>query len=145
MVNWVNFFKRINTPAARLAIFILFFWFGVLKVLDLSPATPLVQNLFEQTMPFMSFGLFLVLFGLFEMLIGTLFLIKGLEKWALSFLVIHLIMTASPLALLPDMTWSGFMVPTMEGQYIIKNILILALGISIAASLQPAKILREII
>ena len=45
--------------------------------------------------------------------------------------------TILPLFLLTTVTWSGFMVPTLEGQYIIKNILIIAAAIGIAANLHP--------
>lgn len=124
-------------PVARLGLFIVFFWFGVLKVFDLSPASPLVQKLFEKTIPFMNFGTFLVLFGLFECLIGVLFLIKGAERVVLPLLLIHLVTTVGPLVLLPEATWTSAFVPTLEGQYIIKNVLIIALAIGIAANLEP--------
>lgn len=133
----INLFKSISVPVARLGLFIVFFWFGVLKVFDLSPASPLVQKLFEKTIPFMNFGTFLVLFGLFECLIGVLFLIKGAERVVLPLLLIHLITTVGPLVLLPEATWTSAFVPTLEGQYIIKNVLIIALAIGIAANLEP--------
>jgi hypothetical protein len=52
-------------PTARFGLFVVFFWFGILKVLGLSPASGLVQRLFEQTIPYMSFSTFLVAFGIF--------------------------------------------------------------------------------
>ncbi len=39
-------------PMARFALFVVFFWFGWLKVIGLSPASGLVQHLFEQTISF---------------------------------------------------------------------------------------------
>lgn len=124
---------------ARVAVFILYFWFGILKVLGLSPANPLVQNLMEKTLPFMTFSTFIILFGLFEMLIGILFLIPRLERVVIPLLAFHMATTVMPLVLLPTVAWSGFMVPTMEGQYIIKNILIIAVAIGIAARITPMK------
>jgi hypothetical protein len=124
-------------PAARVGLFIVFFWFGALKVLGLSPATPLVQALFEHTISFMNFPTFLVLFGLFECLIGLLFLIKGYERVVIPLLFIHMVTTFMPLILLPSETWSGFLVPTLEGQYIIKNLVIIAAAIGIASHLHP--------
>ena len=64
-------------PVARFGLFVIFFWFGILKVLGMSPASPLVAELFAKTIPFMSFGTFIILFGLFECLIGVLFAIRG--------------------------------------------------------------------
>lgn len=124
-------------PLARFSIFVVFFWFGFLKVIGLSPASGLVQELFYKTISFMQFESFLIGFGVFECLIGLLFLIKGVERVVIPLLFIHLGTTLGPLVLLPSMMWSGFMVPTMEAQYIIKNILIVALAISIASNLSP--------
>ncbi len=124
-------------PVARFGLFVVFFWFGVLKIFELSPASELVENLFEKTVPVMSFELFLILFGLFECLIGILFLIRGMERLAIVLLFFHMVATFMPLFLLTGETWSGFMVPTMEGQYIIKNLLLIAVAIGIASHLHP--------
>lgn len=124
-------------PMARFGLFVIFFWFGALKVIGLSPASGLVQALFEQTIPWMSFSTFIVLFGVFECLIGTLFLIRGLERIVIPLLFIHMVTTFMPLFCLPQVTWSGFLVPTLEGQYIIKNLVVIAAAIGIAANLEP--------
>lgn len=133
----ISFFKRVSMPMARFGLFVVFFWFGMLKVLDLSPAGPLVENLFNRTLPIIEFSTFIVLFGLFEALIGVLFLIKGMERVVMPLLAIHMATTFMPLFLLPEATWAGFMVPTLEGQYIIKNLVIIATAIAIAANLHP--------
>ena|SRR3989344_1924738 len=124
-------------PLGRLAIFIVYFWFGLLKLMGTSPATPMVQALFEKTIQFMPFPIFYALFSLFEVVIGILFLIRGLERVAIFLLGLHLLTTVLPLILLPGMTWEGFLTPTLEGQYIIKNILIAALAVVIGARLIP--------
>ena len=124
-------------PLARIGLFVIFFWFGLLKVIGLSPATALVQDLFVNTIPFMPFPTFLILFGLFEMLIGVLFLISGLERLAIPLLFIHMITTLMPLVLIPQETWSAMFVPTLEGQYIIKNLALIATAVGIASHLHP--------
>ncbi len=134
----INFSRKIAEPAGRISLFIVYFWFGILKILDLSPASPLVQSLFEKTMGgMMSFETFLTLFGVFEMLIGVMFLVKGFERIALIFLSVHMITTFMPLIMVPTATWTGFMTPTLEGQYIIKNSLIIAVALYIAGNLRP--------
>jgi uncharacterized membrane protein YkgB len=133
----IHFFRKISIPVARISLFVVFFWFGLLKVVGLSPASALVQRLFEHTIPFISFSAFLVGFGLFECLIGILFLIKGAERIVIPLLLIHMITTVGPLVLLPTETWQRFLVPTLEGQYIIKNLVIIATGIALAAHLHP--------
>ena len=138
-IELINFFNRVAEPLARAGLFVIFFWFGILKVLDLSPASGLVQSLFEQTIGFMSFDTFLALFGLFECLIGILFLIRGMERIVLPLLFLQMLATFLPLFTLPEQTWNGFLVPTLEGQYIIKNLVIIAAAFGIAAHLHPLR------
>lgn len=133
----IRFFHRISIPLARFGLFVIFFWFGILKVIGLSPASGLVQALFQTTIPWMPFSVFIVLFGLFEMLIGVLFLIRGAERIVIPLLFAHMITTFMPLFLLPQETWSGFLVPTLEGQYIIKNLALIACACGIVAHLPP--------
>jgi uncharacterized membrane protein YkgB len=133
----IHFFRRVSVPTARFGLFVIFFWFGLLKVIGLSPASALVQSLFEQTIDIVSFSTFIVLFGLFEMLIGLLFLIRGTERIVIPLLLIHMITTFMPLFILPQETWSGFLTPTLEGQYIIKNLALIAAAVGIAAHLHP--------
>lgn len=135
----INFSRKWGMPFSRFAIFVVYFYFGALKVFELSPASPLVSALLAQTMPWISPDAFLVAFGLLEMLIGIIFLIPHLERLAVFALVIHLVTTAMPLFILPAIAWSSFLVPTLEGQYIIKNILLVALALGILSHLHTHK------
>ncbi len=123
IIDWL---QTLEVPLARLAIFVVYFWFGSLKLFGVSPAAPLVQALFERMINFMPFGIFYGLFALFEVAIGLLFLVRGMERVAIFLLGLHLITTVLPLIFLPQVTWQAFLIPTLEGQYIIKNILIAA-------------------
>lgn len=131
--------RRISPVLSRLALFTIFFWFGILKVLDLSPANPLAASLLEKTMPFMGFDLFMVLFGIFECIIGILFLVPRAERVVFPLLGLHMVTTVMPLVLLPSVAWAGFLVPTLEGQYMIKNIVIIALALAMVADMQAWK------
>ena len=131
----LSFLKKYNLLFARIAIFIVYFWFGILKLSNLSPAETLVKELFMRTIPFISFQTFYILFALFEILIGILFLVKGAERLVMALLVLHLIATCLPLIILPQITWQRFLVPTLEGQYIIKNVLIIALAIVVVSQI----------
>jgi uncharacterized membrane protein YkgB len=59
-VKVIKFFRKVSIPVARISLFVVFFWFGLLKVIGLSPASALVQRLFEHTISFIPFGTFLV-------------------------------------------------------------------------------------
>ena len=129
--------RKWEVPLARTAIFIVYFWFGFLKLIGVSPATSLVQALFEKTITFMPFAVFYTFFSIFEVAIGVLFLIRGLERLAIFLLGLHLITTILPLIFLPQIAWQTFLVPTLEGQYIIKNVLIVAIAVVIGSKLVP--------
>ncbi|OHB00043.1 MAG: hypothetical protein A3E94_03640 [Candidatus Zambryskibacteria bacterium RIFCSPHIGHO2_12_FULL_44_12b] len=135
----ISIMRKASPPLARFAIFVVFFWFGVLKVTGDSSANPLVADLLSRTLPFLTFSQFIIWFGLFEMAIGILFLIPKTERIAILLLAIHMITTVLPLIFLPAMSWQRAFVPTLEGQYIIKNLVIIALAVSLAASLHPLK------
>lgn len=133
----INFFKKISIPIARFSLFVVFFWFGILKVIGVSPAGSIVTDLYNQTIPFFPFHIFYISFAMLECLIGLLFLFKGFERIVIPFLFLHMFATFLPLFMLTDVTWAGFMIPTLEGQYIIKNLVIIATAIAIAAHLHP--------
>ena len=136
--------QKISIKFARLAIFIIYFWFGLLKLIGESPASPMVKALFNQTiakiLPALDFNQFMIAFAIFEMLIGILFLIPKFDKIAIFLLAIHMIMTALPLLLVPAMVWLKPFVPTLEGQYIIKNLAIIGLALSIATQARRYKV-----
>ena len=129
--------RRYSFPLARVSLFIVFFWFGALKLAHTSPANPLVEELLSRTLPFLTFEQFIFWFGVYEMLIGIAFLVPNFERVAIALLIPHMITTVLPLILLPQITWQGFLTPTLEGQYIIKNCIIAALAFSLAARLRP--------
>ncbi len=133
----IQFFKKASIPTARIALFIVYVWFGVLKVLELSPASMLVQNLFDTTGMQITFGIFLLVFGLVEIVIGILFLFPKATRLVLPLLFLHMIATMLPLFLLPHEVWLAPFVPTLEGQYILKNLVIVACAFGIAAHLAP--------
>lgn len=131
--------KQVSVMLARVALFVIYFWFGLLKVIGLSPASTMVHHLFDKTMPaIIPFTSFIVLFGLFEMLIGVLFIIPKLEKLALIAFGIHMITTTLPLFIMGSEVWTHAFVPTLEGQYIVKNLALIACALSVW-SVVPAK------
>ena len=117
---------------ARWSLAIVYIWFGALKLVNMSPANPLVADLLARTLPFISFAQFIIGLGIFEVLIGILLLVPRAQLAALVLLVPHVALTTGPLLLLPAVAWSGMLQPSLEGQYILKNVLILALALVIA-------------
>ncbi len=129
--SFFSFLRRISLPLSRIAFFLVFFWFGILKMMELSPALGVVHTIYDHTAWFIPWNIFILMFGAYECIIGIIFLFPGKEKYALYMLVPHAITTFGPLLVLPALTWKGFMVPNLIGQYIIKNLVIIALAIFI--------------
>ena len=133
--------KQTSILLSRIALFVIYFWFGLLKIVGLSPASGMVQELFGKTvahMPVvssMSPSVFVIIFGVFEVIIGILFIIPGKERWALWAFGVHMVTTTLPLFFLQASVWQHIFVPTLEGQYIIKNIALMACATTILASL----------
>lgn len=133
----IDFFKKTYIPLARVAFFIVFFWFGFIKLIGLSPAGPLAEALVNQTVGSQWFDPMFTILALLECIIGVLFLFPKTARIIIPILFIHMIIVCSPLVLLPEETWQSFLAPTLEGQYIIKNIVIIALAFGVAANTQP--------
>ena len=117
----------------RLGMGTVFFWFGALKHLGLSPAAELVVK----TMSWLPIPGFLHLLGVWEMAIGICFIYKPLLRVALILLFLHMPGTFLPIVLLPEKVFQAFpFVLTLEGQYIVKNLVLIAAAIVIGGKIR---------
>jgi uncharacterized membrane protein YkgB len=115
-------------PALRISLFIIFFWFGILKPLGHSAAAPLVIRTVDW-MPLLSPEQWLAVIGWWEVLIGVCFLFRRTTRAAIALMFLQMTGTFMPLFILPDITFQpdgAPLLPTLEGQYIIKNLIILS-------------------
>lgn len=131
----------------RLSVGIVFFWFGFLKFFEgLSPA----QELAIRTIRTITFGWFsdeVIIYGLatWEVLIGLGLLTKIFLRETLLLLYLQMIGTFLPVFLFPSEVFQFFPYSlTLEGQYIVKNLVLLSAGIVLGATvrggrLDPAK------
>jgi len=133
----IAFFRRTYIPLARIALFVVFFWFGFIKLTGMSPAGPLAEALTAKIIGTEHFQILFRAISLLECTIGVLFLIPKAVRIVIPLLFFHMIIVCAPLVLVPEMTWQRAFIPTLEGQYIIKNIAIVALAFGVAAHTQP--------
>lgn len=122
------FMDRWGMTAVRWSLAIIFVWFGILKPLGLSAAAPLVLATVEW-LPLLPPESWLNVIGWWEVVIGVAFLFRPTLRLAIGLLALQMGGTFMPLVLLPEVTFQPGGVPflpTMEGQYIIKNLLILS-------------------
>ena len=122
----------------RIGLGIVFFWFGALKFFPgLSPAEQLVRN----TVYFIDPNLFVPVLAAWEVLIG-MGLITGLfMRTTLLLLFLQMPGTALPLVLLPEVVWTAFPYGlTLEGQYIVKNLVLIGAGLVLGANVRGDKL-----
>ena len=133
-----------NDYLIRIPIFIIFFWFGFLKIIDLSPAQQLVKDT-VYWMPFLTAESWTYIIGAWEVLIAICFLFKRTTLIAMILLFLQMSGTFLPLIILPEITFqnSNPFLPTLEGQYIIKNIIIITAALMIGRSDLNVKILNN--
>lgn len=134
--------KRLYVPVARFAFFIIFFYFGLLKLIGLSPASPLAEALTAKTIGMQFFDVSFTVLAIIECLIGLLFLVPKATRAVIFLLFVHMAVVCSPLLLVPEHVFAAPLVPNLEGQYIIKNIALIAVAIGIAAHVAPLEKIR---
>lgn len=115
----------------RLSLAFTFMWFGLLKVVGMSPAAELVKN----TVYWLPPDVFLPILGWWEAAIGFFLLWRPLIRVSLLLLFLQMPGTALPLILLPSVCFTqpplGL---TMEGQYIIKNLVLISAAIVVGGT-----------
>ncbi len=116
---------------SRFVLFFIYFYFGLLKPFGFSPLSPMVEQMQQKTLPFIEFNQFIILLTIAEVGIAILFLIPKFTRIAVTLVIFHVFIIMMPLVLLPDVTWKAPFIPTIEGQYCLKNLLILALVLTL--------------
>lgn len=124
----------------RYSIGVVFVWFGALKPLGLSPAAELVANTVYLVPP----ELFVPVLGVWEVLIGLCLLYRPLIRLGVLLLFLQMPGTFLPLVLLPEVTFVQFPhALTLEGQYIIKNLVMIAAALVVGATVRDTPHVAE--
>lgn len=124
--------------ALRYSLAIIFIWFGILKPLGVSPAAELVKHTIYW-MPVFSPEIWVDIVGWWEVIIGVTFLFRKTVRLAILLLAFQMIGTFMPLLILPEVTFQAGHIPyglTLEGQYIIKNLLIISAALVIGGTVR---------
>lgn len=126
-----SFMDRIGIRLLRYSLAVVFIWFGALKLVDMSPAHDLVRD----TVTWMPFDIFYPILGAWEVLIGLCLLYRPAIRVAILLLFLQMPGTALPLFVLPEVTFTQFPFGlTLEGQYIIKNLTLVAAAIVVGGT-----------
>ena len=130
----------------RIALGVVFLWFGLLKLL---PGLSLAEGLAGTTIETLTLGVVppsvsLPVLGAVESLIGIGLLTGWFLRAVLLVLAIQMLGTLTPLVLFPDEVFERFpFVPTLEGQYIIKNLVLIAAAMVIGATVRGGRLVAE--
>ena len=138
-----NALRRNGVRLLRYAIGVVFVWFGALKLVPgLSPA----EDLVKATVFFVDADLFYPILAVWEIAIGVLLIVRPAVRGALLLLALQMPGTFLPLILLPEVCFSAFpfassldvFALTLEGQYIVKNIVLIAAGLVVGGTVRRA-------
>lgn len=117
----------------RISLAVIFAWFGALKLFDISPAGELVRD----TVYWFDPDVFIPVLGAWEVLIGVGLFFRPLLRGALLLLFLQMPGTMLPLIVKPEACWNPFPYGlTLEGQYIIKNLILISAAITVGGTVR---------
>lgn len=117
----------------RVSLAIVYLWFGALKVAGISPA----QDLVAETLHWFSPAVAVPVLGLWEAGIGLALLFGRAARIGPWLLLLHLPGTALPLLIRPDLCFTHWPLGlTIEGQYIVKNLVLASAALVVARSVR---------
>ncbi len=113
----------------RIALAIVYIWFGALKIFGMSPAGELV----EKTVYWFKPEIFVPILGMCEVIIGLGLLFKKLIPITIVLLLLHMAVTFFPVFIVQAVCFDVFPYqPSLVGQYIIKNLVLISGALVIA-------------
>ncbi len=137
---------RYGVLLLRISLGIVFLWFGVLKFFPgLSPA----QNLATDTVARLTIGLIppqtsILILAIWECLIGLGLIFGVFMRATLLLLFVQMLGTITPVFLFPSEVFLRVpFAPTLEGQYIIKNVVLISAGIVIGATVRGGDVVED--
>lgn len=130
----IKVLNELSMPALRVSLGIVFFWFGALKIFGDSPANDLITK----TIYWFNPDIFIPILGAWEMAIGICLLIPAFIRVGLLLLALQMPGTFLPLILLPEVCFQSFPFNlTLEGQYIVKNLVLIGAAMAVGGRLTP--------
>jgi uncharacterized membrane protein YkgB len=129
------FLDRVGVPLLRVSLGVVFVWFGLLKVFQESP----VADLVAKTIYWFDPNLVVPALGVFEVFVGACLVAGRLMRVALPLLVLQMAGTFLVLVLLPEVAFrdGNPLLLTVEGEFVIKNLVLLSAALVIGSRLAP--------
>ena len=140
------FMRRNGILFLRISLGIIFFWFGFLKFFaGLSPADQIATETIKKlTLGIIEPSVSIIILAIWETLIGLGLISGKYLRITLLLLFTQMMGTMTPLILFPTETFTQFpYAPTLEGQYIIKNLVLISAGLVVGATVRGGRIVEE--
>jgi len=136
VTDWL---ARRSVLILRVALGIVFLWFGALKLFPgLSPAEGLIG---KTVAGIVDVEWFIPVLATWECVIGLGLLLNRFLRITLLLLGAHMVGTFLPLVTCPNEVWTKFPYAwTLEGQYILKNFVLIGAGLTLVGSLRRSKL-----
>lgn len=133
----IRFMSTHGIWTLRICLGLVFFWFGLLKVIGKSP----VAGLVAQTVYWIPAEIFLPLLGIWEMVVGA-GLLLAIALWLTLFLFwLQMAGTFLVLVLRPEIAFQGGnpLLLTTEGEFVVKNLVLIAAGLVVGGTVQRSQ------
>ena len=143
IVSWLAGY---SVPFLRGGLGMVFLWFGALKFI---PSASPAQGLVIRTTEVLTMGMIppevsLLLVAILECAIGIGFLTGKYMRTTLMLMAFQMVGALSPLVLVPEAIFTvGLYAPTLEGQYIIKNVVLIGAALMLGATVRGGRIVAE--
>ncbi|WP_158845824.1 DoxX family protein [Saccharothrix deserti] len=119
-----------SVPLLRIALGVVFVWFGVLKVAGTSP----VRELVADTVPFLPASWFVPVIGVFEVLAGMALIVAIRVRLVAAVTVAHLLGTFLVLVVQPGVAFQDGnpLLLSVTGEFVLKNLVLVAAALVVA-------------
>ena len=138
-----QYMARYGITLLRISVGVIFMWFGFLKFFPgLSPA----EGLATRTLEVLSFGMVppraaLIILAVWECAVGLGLILAIFLRTTLLLLWLQMAGTVAPMLMFPQEVFSHFpYAPTLEGQYIIKNLVLASAGVVVGATVRGGRL-----
>jgi uncharacterized membrane protein YkgB len=133
-VRILHVLRRVSLPLLRISLGVVFVWFGGLKVAGVTPVTELVAG----TVYWVDPAWFVPALGVVEVAVGAGLIAGRLLRAVLLLFVAQMVGTFLVLVVEPDVAFTDGnpLLLTVEGEFVIKNLVLLSAGLVVASSLR---------
>lgn len=131
---FIPFLRRVAVPLLRISLGIVFVWFGLLKIFEVSPVAEFVAR----TVYWVDPDLFVPALGVFEVTVGVLLLLGKMMRLTLLLFVLQMAGTFLTFFILPNVVFQhgNPLLLTVEGEFVVKNLVLIAAGLVVGTTVR---------